>query len=88
MIKLNKGKVVVTQYIETPYFLEYEIVDSSLWAKAQEKVGAGNRLTTHLASELSNDDVSKFGLKLTNEQEDEPNREINHAKTSHIEKVK
>ena len=88
MIKLNKGKVVVTQYIETPYFLEYEIVDSSLWAKAQEKVNGGNRLTSHLACGLSNDDVSKFGLKLTNEQEDELNREINHSKTSHIEKVK
>jgi hypothetical protein len=87
-IKLEKNKVVVTQYIETPYYIEYDIVSPSLWAKAQEKVNGGNRLTTHLACELSNADVSKFGLKLTNEQEDEPNREINHSKTSHIEKVK
>ena len=88
MIKLNKGKVVVTQYIETPYFLEYEIVDSSLWAKAQEKVNGGNRLTTHLACELSNADVSKFGLKLIEEQEDKHQSRINHSRTSHIEKIK
>ena len=87
-LKIEKGKVVVTQIIETPYYIEYDIVSPSLWAKAQEKVGSGNRLTNHLACGLSNDDVSKFGLKLTNEQEDTPNREINNSKTSHIEKVK
>lgn len=87
-IKLKKGKVVVTQYIETPYFLEYNIVDPSLWAKAQENIYGGNGLTIHLGRDSNNADVSKFGLKLIEEQEDTVNREINHSRTECIEKVK
>ena len=87
-IKLEKNKLVVTQYIETPYQIEYDIVNPSLWAKEKEGMYGGNRLTVHLGCNLPTDDVAKFGLKLTNEQEDTPNREINHSKTSHIEKVK
>ena len=87
-IKLKKGKVVVTQYIETPYFLEYDIVDPSLWAKAQENIYGGNGLTVHLGRDSNNADVSKFGLKLIEEQEDTTNREINHSRTECIEKVK
>ena len=36
----------------------------------------------------NNADVSKFGLKLIEEQEDTTNREINHSRTECIEKVK
>ncbi len=88
MIKLNKGKVVVTQYIETPYFLEYEIVDSSLWTKAQKMANGGNGLIIHLGCDFNNADVSSLGLKLIEEQEDTKNREINHSRTECIEKIK